>query len=1359
MIPVVELSINKTVDFDTVYVGDTVVFTINVTNNGPSNATVVVISDVVPEQFNVTGATGGFDVDSNSLTVDFLAVNESAVFTITAVALVNGTWNNTASVVCKENDTEKNSTVNVTVVPVADLEIVKLVSNVSAHYGDIVNWTIVVTNLGPNTAVNVVVNEIIPDGLIVLDVIGGVINDNVWSVGNLTCGSNATLIIVTQINTTNDNITNVVNTTSDTYDPNETNNNATNETIVPPEADLEVNKTVSDASAHYGDVVTWTITVKNNGPDVAVDAWVDDVVPVELVDVSVVSVDQGDFANNVWTIGNLTSGQVVALVISTKVNATNVTIVNNVTVNSTTYDPNETNNNGTNETVVPPEADLFVDKVAYVTEARVGNVVVWTIAITNLGPDVAVNVTVSDVIPAELVFSGVYTADRGSFDGVTWKEIGDMAVGESLSLIVETTIAKSDVNITNVANVTSDTYDPNETNNRDNDTVEVPPEADLEVNKTVSNASAHNGDAVVWTITVTNNGPDAAVNVTVTDVLPEELINPEVINLGHAGKFEDNVWFIEEIASGDSKVLVIRTVVNATNTTIVNVVNVTSDTYDPNETNNNASNETDVPPEADLEINKAVSDASAHKGDVVTWTITVTNNGPDAAVNVTVTDVIPDELIYKGVVSIDDGSFDGEIWFIDEIASGETLVLVINTTVAATNTTIVNNVNVTSDTYDPNEENNNGTNNTVVPPEADLAIAKGVVNESAHKGDIVDWVIVVINFGPDVAVNAVVEDVLPAELIYNGTVEITAGNMSADGKTWTIGDIRPGQIVSVTIRTIVNTTNMSVINAANVSSETYDPDMSNNNDSDVIVIPPEADLTIVKLVSDASAHKGDLVSWTIVVTNNGPDDAVNVVVEDVIPSGLDVVNVSGGKFADNTWTVGNLSSGESATLIIVTLIDATNATIVNNVNTTSDTYDPDESNNNGTNSTVVPPGADLEVIKSNDHEDAKCYYGDIIKWDITVVNHGPNGAVNAIVVDKLPAGLKYVSDDSAGAYDPETGVWNVGNLTSGASVTLHIETILTDSNANITNPVNVTSDTYDPDESNNKDNSSVNVVAEADLEVIKLVSNSTAHKNDKIIWTIIVTNNGRDTAVNTVVNEKLPSGVIYVSDDSAGAYDSDAGIWKVGDLACGKSATLHIVTLVTATNVTIINTVDVTSDTYDPNETNNKCNNSTTVPPEVDLVITVEPDVTNVTVGDKVVWTITVVNQGPDTAINSRAYVIVPDGLKLLGFKPSKGTYDPYTGIWTIGDLAPGEKVTLLLDTKALVAGKFVVKAYTECDIYESDYTNNFDEAEINVTEPEGNETEPPVVVPPRMHATGNPIVMALLSLVAIVGLSLKRKS
>ena len=106
---VVNLTIDKTVDIGHVFVGDTVV----VTNNGPSNATVVTIEDIVPEQFNVTACNDTKYVD-NKLIIDQLNVGESYAFTITATALINGTWNNTANVTCKENDTVINDTVTVT---------------------------------------------------------------------------------------------------------------------------------------------------------------------------------------------------------------------------------------------------------------------------------------------------------------------------------------------------------------------------------------------------------------------------------------------------------------------------------------------------------------------------------------------------------------------------------------------------------------------------------------------------------------------------------------------------------------------------------------------------------------------------------------------------------------------------------------------------------------------------------------------------------------------------------------------------------------------------------------------------------------------------------------------------------------------------------------------------------------------------------------------------------------------------------------------------------------------------------------------------------------------------------------------
>ena len=278
------------------------------------------------------------------------------------------------------------------------------------------------------------------------------------------------------------------------------------------------------------------------------------------------------------------------------------------------------------------------------------------------------------------------------------------------------------------------------------------------------------------------------------------------------------------------------------------------------------------------------------------------------------------------------------------------------------------------------------------------------------------------------------------------------------------------------------------------------------------------------------------------------------------------------------------------------------------------------------------------------------------------------------------------------------------------------------------------------------------------MVVIKQVSNDAPHKGDRIIWAIIVTNHGPDVAVNTIVTDKLPSGLVFENDNSKGAYNPKTGIWKVGDLASGQSKTLRIVTKVVTTNKTIINIADVTSDTYDPNEANNRGKNSTTVDPEADLVITVNPSATKVTVGDKVEYEITVVNNGPDSATNTRAYIHVPDSLKLIGFKPSKGTYDPTTGIWNIGDLAPGEKVTLILQTEALKSGIVVVKGNVTSDTYDPNTSNNNDTAVINVSDSEHLADKIPTYNK-KMLETGNPIAMVILALLTMVGVAFKRKN
>ena len=80
-----------------------------------------------------------------------------------------------------------------------------------------------------------------------------------------------------------------------------------------------------------------------------------------------------------------------------------------------------------------------------------------------------------------------------------------------------------------------------------------------------------------------------------------------------------------------------------------------------------------------------------------------------------------------------------------------------------------------------------------------------------------------------------------------------------------------------------------------------------------------------------------------------------------------------------------------------------------------------------------------------------------------------------------------------------------------------------------------------------------------------------------ITWTITVTNKGPDAAVNTRVTDKLPAGLIFIT--SSGNYDPVTGLWIVGDLANGASASLVITTQVNITNATIVNVANVTSDT------------------------------------------------------------------------------------------------------------------------------------------------------------------------------------
>jgi len=214
------------------------------------------------------------------------------------------------------------------------------------------------------------------------------------------------------------------------------------------------------------------------------------------------------------------------------------------------------------------------------------------------------------------------------------------------------------------------------------------------------------------------------------------------------------------------------------------------------------------------------------------------------------------------------------------------------------------------------------------------------------------------------------------------------------------------------------------------------------------------------------------------------------------------------------------------------------------------------------------------------------YHGENVIFEITVTNtSSTQDATNVQVMDILPSGLSYISDDSSGSYD--SGIWDIGTINAGESKTLHITAEL-DTLGNITNTATITScDQGDPVSSNNSDGVTINVLPSADLELTKTILNPTTYVEEDIAYHIEVTNYGPDIAQDVVVTDVLPSGVDYKSHvASQGTYNSNTGKWDIGTLPNGSTVTLDITVRIEDYNP-ITNTATVTSDTTDPAPGNN----------------------------------------------------------------------------------------------------------------------------------------------------------------------------
>ncbi|HND53124.1 MAG TPA: DUF11 domain-containing protein, partial [Pirellulaceae bacterium] len=450
--------------------------------------------------------------------------------------------------------------------------------------------------------------------------------------------------------------------------------------------------------------------------------------------------------------------------------------------------------------------------------------------------------------------------------------------------------------------------------------------------------------------------------------------------------------------------------------------------------------------------------------------------------------------------------------------------------------------------------------------------------------------------------------------------------------------------------------------------------------------PNVVDLAVTKTVNDSTPDRNQEVTYTITVTNTTSITATGVQLTDPTPSGITnvrLVNASQGTFDANTgvWTVGTINGSGSATLQIAGTVSTTGTggSVVNTASITAVNQFETNTTNNQASATLVPNQVDLSVTKTVD--DSTPDRNQEVVYTITVSNATGPAATNVQLTDVLPAGITAARVDSAsqGSYSTSNGVWTIGTINGGGSATLRLAGTVSSipSGTTLTNTATISA--LDQFESRTDNNSASAIVTpnQVDLRVTKTVDDSTLDRNQNGTFTVTVTNLSNITATNVVVTDQFPSALTLTGTPTAsqGTYVSGTGVWTVGTLNGGASATLTMAGRTdTVATGSITNTASLTSVSQFESPTTNNSGSASVTLNQVDIAVTKTVNSTNsvsVNRNEEVLFVITATNNGPSAASNVQINDVLPTGLTLVGTPTaSAGTFDSNTGVWTIPSLS-----------------------------------------------------------------------------------------
>ncbi|OXM15050.1 hypothetical protein CGZ75_13285 [Paenibacillus herberti] len=940
--------------------------------------------------------------------------------------------------------------------------------------------------------------------------------------------------------------------------------------------------------------------------------------------------------------------------------------------------------------------NVSIAKSASASSAAVGDVLTYTLTLLNSGASPISGVIVSDPLPPELVFqTGSVTVNGTSVSGAnpnTGISIGNIAAGGGATIVFQAAVnaipASGFVQNQAKAAFTSGAFAGAAASGVVSVSVLQPV---FTIVKTASSSALTVGDTFTYSLSISNSGNTAAV-LTVKDVLPTGLTfvaNTVTINGAPAPGLDPQVGIDLPLISPGAVVLIAFVVAVTSLPSPQTVSNSASGTYSytlpgGRQIIGTLSSNTIVIPVSSPNVSLVgnFNQVSAIVGDTLIYTVVVTNNGVSPVNNVVLSDILPPNTAFvPGTVIVQ-----GILLPVTSPASGiplgtlapgasATVQFEVNVTMAIPSQ--INNQSIASFTSGSfsSTSASNVTNTPITQPQ--ISLTKTASRTALTLGDTVSYTIVVANSG-NLQGNVTLFDTLPTGMSFVLN-SVSANGVPLPGANPTaginLGNVLPGASTAVTFSLSADTlpSPQIYVNQASATYSFMPPDGRTLNGSalsntvSIPVSPPN--VTVVKTTPQLDAAVGNTISYSIAVLNGGIDPINNVVLTDALPAGTALVagstTVNGVPVATVPSAgiqLGTLAPGASATVAFsVTVTNVPLGGFVGNQAVVSFT--------SGALSATVQSGListpiyqpSLAAVKTGSTTSATL--GDTISYTVAVTNSG-NYPATATVTDPIPAGTVLVPNSvivggvpQPGA-DPSAGI-SIGVVSPSQTVLVSFSLNITSlpTPQVITNQASVAYSFTLPSGSTFTGSTSSNLlpipVSAPNLSLTIAAGLTAASVGDTIPYTVVLINNSLSALSNIVFTDPLPPGTAFVP----GSYAVDGIIIPganpaagapVTGLAPGASATVTFSLLVTSlpSPAQVSNTASAsfTSGTF----SGAAFSNTVVTPIYQPILAAVKTaNTSSATVGDTVVYTITLTNTGNYPATTT-VFDLIPLGTSLV---------------------------------------------------------------------------------------------------------------